>query len=167
MKSGNCSERWQTSYEAQSQQHAGQSSPRPWRGAALRTNHAAVVQIDPAHRQGMVNWKTGSSIPPSRQVSAALHDYPYRWAICIGAFCEAQDGERYYKFSKVATAGIYLAAHLPDFIRTHYVELMDTCNPRHVVGSGWIATPYDVELTDPQAAFVFEACGAWNQQAAA
>lgn len=135
--------------------------------AALRTNHAAVVQIDPAHRQGMVNWKTGSSIPPSRQVSAAMHDYPYRWAICIGAFCEAQDGERYIKFSKVATAGIYLAAHLPDFIRKHYVELMDTCNPRHVVGSGWIATPYDVELTDRQAELVFEACGAWNQSAAA
>lgn len=136
-------------------------------GAALRTNHAAVVQIDPSHRQGMVNWKTGSSIPPSRQVSAALHDYPYRWAICIGAFCEAQDGERYYKFSKVATAGIYLAEHLDHFIETYYRELLDTCNPRHLVASGWIATPYDVELSDKQAELVFDAAGAWNQQAAA
>lgn len=98
--------------------------------------------IDP--RTACIRSIETGSIRPAAVASAALHDYPLPRAICIGAFCEAQDGELYYKFS-VAYRGIYLAARpSPTSSARTTLRLMDTCNPRHVVGSGWIATPYVV-----------------------
>ena len=128
--------------------------------ALLSTNHVAVVNIDPVGRQFLINWKSAKKIV-SRQVVDAVCDMSHHWSICIGAFCTDQFGDSYIKFSKVAPAGIYLAKHLDDFIEEHYRALLASCNPMHLVGSGWIATPYDVELSDEQARMVFDAVNAW------
>ena len=48
-------------------------------------------------------------------------------------------------------------------IEQTYRAQLATCNPQHLVASGWIAIPDDVSMTEQQAAAVFEACGAWDQ----
>lgn len=45
----------------------------------------------------------------------------------------------------------------------HYRALLDTCNPAHLIGSGWIANPSGVSLDEEQADRIFSACGAWHQ----
>jgi hypothetical protein len=136
-------------------------------GAVLRSNHVAVVNLDPSGRQGMLNWKNLKSIPPSKRIADAVCDYAHQWTIYLSGFCIDQGGQHYYKSQEIAPQGIYKAAHLDDVIEATYKALLATCNPQHLAGSGWIAIPNAVSLTEPQAAAIFEAAGAWRQQAAA
>lgn len=135
--------------------------------AVLRQYRVAVVNIDPHGGQGLIDWKTCKNVKPGRQVAEAIHDLAHPWVIYIGAFCIDQNGSRYIKASEVAPNGIYKAGHLSGVIEEYYRALLDTCNPTHVVGSGWIANPSGVSLDEEQAARIFEACGAWQQQEAA
>ena len=116
-------------------------------GAILRSNAVAVVNLDPSGRQGMVNWRNCKSILPGRRIADAVCDY----------------AQRYYKAQEIAPQGIYKAEHLTDVIEQTYRAQLATCNPQHLVASGWIAIPDDVSMTEQQAAAVFEACGAWDQ----
>ena len=132
-------------------------------GAILRSNSVAVVNLDPSGRQGMVNWKNCKNIQPSRRIADAVCDYAHHWTIYLAGLCIDQSGQRYYKAQEVAPHGIYKAEHLTDVIEQTYRALLATCNPTHLVASGWLAIPDDVSLSEEHAASVFEACGAWDQ----
>lgn len=133
-------------------------------GSVLRQYRVAVVNLDPDHRQGLMNWRTAANIAPSKQISSAVCDHAHRWSIYISAFCRDQSGLRYSKSVEVAPQGIYLAAQLSDVIEACYRGLLAECNPKHLIGSGWIAIPDAVELDEAQAERVFSAAGAWAQQ---
>ncbi|WP_416171843.1 hypothetical protein [Pseudomonas putida] len=65
------------------------------------------------------------------------------------------------------TAGQSWSEHLTDVIEATYSDLRATANPSHLVPSGWIAIPTDTTLDEAEAAKIFAAVGAWNQQKAA
>lgn len=132
--------------------------------AILRSNHIAVINIDPSGRQGLVNYRNCKSVPTGQRIADAICDYGHRWTIYLAGLCIGQNGERYIKAEEVSPNGIYLAAHLTDVIEEHYKALLATCNPNHLVASAWLAVPDDVTLDEAQAAAVFSACGAWDQQ---
>lgn len=46
-------------------------------------------------------------------------------------------------------------------------RLCASANPKHVIGSGWIAAPNQISLTEAQANAVFSAMGAWERARAA
>lgn len=129
----------------------------------LRQYRVAVVNIDPSGRQGMVDYGTCKSIPPGQRIADAVCDIAHPWVIYFGVFCRDQFGKQYIKASEVAPQGIYKSDSLADVIEEHYLELRDSCNPAHVIGSGWIANPSGVSLDEQQAARIFEAVGAWAQ----
>lgn len=133
-------------------------------GAILRTNHVAVINIDPSGKQGLINYKNCKNIAPSRNIAGAVCDYPHRWTIYLAGLCIDQSGQRYIKAQEVAPFGIYLAAHLTEVIESAHRALIDTCNPMHFVASGWIAIPDAVTLEEEQAAKLFDAVGAWSQE---
>jgi hypothetical protein len=133
--------------------------------ATLSRNHVAVVNIDPSGRQGLIDWKHARSVATGRQIADAVCDIAHRWVIYFSALCCDQFGCRYIKSQEVAPQGVYLSEQLTDVIETYYRELLDTCNPQHIVGSGWIANPCGVSLTEEQAARVFDAVGAWPARA--
>lgn len=54
--------------------------------------------------------------------------------------------------------GIYRSDSLAGVIEEHYRALVKSCNPNHLVGSGWIAMPGGTSLDEAQAARIFEAC---------
>lgn len=134
--------------------------------ALVRTNHAAVINIDPAGTQHLVNWKTGRLIR-SRQMVDAVCDFPHPWCIYISALCIDQFGNRYIKSTEVAPQGVYLASQLTEVIEAFYRQHLASCNKQHQVGSGWIAIPNSVTLDEAQAAQLFDAVGAWPAPAAA
>ncbi|SEC72114.1 hypothetical protein [Pseudomonas anguilliseptica] len=134
--------------------------------ALVRTNHAAVINIDPAGAQHLVNWKTGTLIK-SRPMVDAVCDFAHPWCIYISALCIDQLGQRYIKSIEAAPQGVYLAGQLTEVIEACYRQHLSDCNPQHIVGSGWIAIPNSVTLDEAQAARLFDAVGAWPAPAAA
>ena len=135
--------------------------------ALVRQFRMAVVNIDPEGRQGLIDWKTCRSIRPGPLIAEAICDIAHTWVIYLAAFCLDGQGNRYVKASEIAPQGIYKSDHLADVIKAHYIDLLGTCNPNHVIGSGWIANPSAVSLDEEQAYRIFEACGAWSQARAA
>ncbi|WP_438279665.1 hypothetical protein [Pseudomonas alabamensis] len=129
--------------------------------ALLKTNHAAVANVEPRDQQIMINWKRCTQIR-SVPVANALCDIAHHWTIYISVFCQMPSGEQYAKSTEFTTTGMYLVAHLADAIEATHAELVAQANPNHVIGSGWIAIPDRVELTEAQANAVFARMGAWN-----
>lgn len=129
--------------------------------ALLNSNNVAVVNIDPSGRQGLINWKNAKSIATGRAIADAVCDIAHSWCIYISALCIDQRGQRYIKSLEVVPQGMYLAAQLTDVIEAYCREVINGCNPTHVVGSGWIAIPNNVSLDEAQAANIFNAVGAW------
>lgn len=66
------------------------------RRALVRTNHAAVANVEPGDIQVMVNWKTCKQIC-SRPVADALCDIAHRWTVYIAVFCQELSGSQYSK----------------------------------------------------------------------
>lgn len=133
-------------------------------GALLRQHGVCVVNIDPIHRQGLMSWKTLKNVRHSRQMANAICDFAHEWVIYIGAICRDQLGQEYIKQVEIAPIGRYRSDDLEDVIESQYKALLETCNRMHVVGSGWIANPCGVSLTEDQAAKIFEAAGAWSAE---
>lgn len=131
--------------------------------AALRQSKLAVYNVDPAGRQGLCNWETAAKYRPSRHVADAIFDMSHQWVIYISAFCRDQGGRRYYKSVEIAPHGIYHTDALAGVLDEHYRALLDSCNPAHIVGSGWIANPCGHALDEAGAARIFEAVDAWKQ----
>ena len=131
--------------------------------ALLRTNHVAVVNIDPSGRQGMINYKSFKNIAPGK-IGQAVCGIAHRWTIYLSVMCLDARGDRYTKSVEVAPDGVYLSDHLADVIEHCYKELRASANQNQMVASGWLAIPDIVSLDEAHAALIFEAVGAWNQQ---
>ncbi|ALQ01452.1 hypothetical protein AK973_1003 [Pseudomonas brassicacearum] len=83
--------------------------------ALLRTNHVAVVNIDPSGSQVMVNWKSCRQIR-SVAVANAIFDFSYHWTIYIAAMCRDERGAEYIKSVEISPEGIYKVERLTDAI---------------------------------------------------
>lgn len=88
--------------------------------ALLRTNHVAVVNIDPSGSQIMVNWKNCKQIR-SLAIANALFDFSYRWTIYIAGMCRDERGGEYIKSVEISPEGIYKVERLTDAIEHYYL----------------------------------------------
>lgn len=131
----------------------------------LKTHHVAVANVEPRNVQIMINWKTCKQIR-SLPVANALCDIPHRWTIYVSVFCYAPGAGKYSKSIEFTPAGMHLVADLEDVMAAKHAELVETANKLHVIGSGWIAIPNDISLTEAEADQVFTAMGVWQQAAA-
>lgn len=136
------------------------------RRALVRTNHAAVANVEPGDIQVMVNWKTCRQIR-SVPVANALCDIAHRWTVYIAVFCQEPSGAQYSKAAEFTTSGMHLVANLEQLMIERHAEVCASANQKYVVGSGWIAIPDDVAITEAQANAVFTAMGVWQRARAA
>jgi len=134
--------------------------------ALLKTNHAAVANVSPPDRQIMIDWLHCRQIR-SRPVANALCDIPHRWTVYIAVFCQEPSGAQYSKATEFTTAGMHLVASLEQLMIEKHAELCVSANQKHVIGSGWIAIPDQMTLTEAQANAVFTAMGVWQRASAA
>lgn len=130
-------------------------------GALLRTNYACIVDVEPNEKQVMLNWKRPSQIR-SLEVVTALCDFRHRWTLYISVFCQSEKGELYSKSVQFTTENQELMADLETLIQQHHAELCESANPKHKIGSGWIAIPSSIDLSEEQANAVFKFVGAWS-----
>lgn len=136
------------------------------RRALVRTNHAAVANVEPGDVQVMINWKTCKQIR-SRPVADALCDLAHIWTVYIAVFCQEPSGAQYSKGTEFTTAGMHLVANLEQLMIEKHAELCASANPKHVIGSGWLAIPDQTTLTEAQANAVFTVMGVWQRARAA
>lgn len=61
------------------------------RRALIRTNHAAVANVEPPDIQIMVNWKKCKQIT-DRNIADALCDIPHHWTVYFAVFCQDVSG---------------------------------------------------------------------------
>ncbi|QHF03289.1 hypothetical protein N015_13085 [Pseudomonas asturiensis] len=134
--------------------------------ALLKTNHAAVANVAPPDIQIMINWKTCKQIR-SLPVANALCDIPHRWTVYIAVFCQEPSGAQYSKATEFTTSGMHLVASLEHLMIEKHAELCTSANQKHVIGSGWLAIPDEVSLTEEQANAAFAAMGVWQRAKAA
>lgn len=137
--------------------------------AMLRSNHIAVIDLEAQDLQTLINWKKASLISTNARTALveAICDVPHHWTVYIAGIHRSQSGEQYIKSEEVSLQGVYLAKHLDGVLEQFCEQLRARCNPTHLLGMGWIATPYDLTLDEAQAASLFEAFGAWLTLAAA
>lgn len=136
------------------------------RRALVRTNHAAVANVEPGDIQVMINWKACRQIR-SRPVADALCDLPHHWTVYIAVFCRDEKGALYSKATEFTTEGIHLVANLEHLMIEKHAAVCASANPKHVIGSGWLAIPDKVTITEEEANKVFTAMGVWQRAAAA
>lgn len=136
------------------------------RRALVRTNHAAVANVEPGDVQIMVNWKTCKQIC-SRPVADALCEIAHRWTVYIAVFCQEPSGAQYSKATEFTTSGMHLVANLEPLMVEKHAEVCASANQKHVIGSGWVAVPDDISLTEAQANAIFSAMGVWQRASAA
>jgi hypothetical protein len=136
------------------------------RRALVRTNHAAVANVEPGDVQVMVNWKSCKQIR-TLPVADALCDIAHTWTVYIAVFCQEPGGAQYSKATEFTTAGMHLVANLEALMIEKHAEVCASANQKHVIGSGWIAIPDQISLTEAQANAVFSAMGVWERAKAA
>ncbi|MCS3467135.1 hypothetical protein M2401_000856 [Pseudomonas sp. JUb42] len=136
------------------------------RRALVRTNHAAVANVEPGDVQVMVNWKSCKQIR-TLPVANALCDIAHTWTVYIAVFCQEPSGAQYSKATEFTTAGMHLVANLEALMIEKHAEVCASANQKHVIGSGWIAVPDQISLTEAQANAVFSAMGVWERARAA
>lgn len=130
--------------------------------ALLRQHHIVIVDIHPTDKQGLFNWQKCRSVNAGRQLIDGVCDLPHNWTIYLAVFCRSQLGERYIKGEEVEPIGRFRSEQLTEVIVHHHEALIATCNPVHVLGYGWIASPVGESLSEEQAGRVFDAVGAWT-----
>jgi hypothetical protein len=134
--------------------------------AILKTNHAAIANVQPPDKQIMIDWKHCKQIR-SAPVADALCDIAHHWTIYISVFCQKPDGSQYSKSMEFSTDGMHLVANLEQVMMDEHAALVAQSNANHRIGSGWIAIPDKTSLTEEQANRVFSAMGVWSRAVAA
>lgn len=136
--------------------------------AVLRQFRVAVMNLDwrgkpeDEFRQYLVDFETGRMLRHGVHVAEAVCDLAHRWTVFLGVMCRDQNGKEYLSSSEFTTTGIHKADQLTETIEEQYLALVDSCNPKHVVCSGWVANPCQVSLTNEQATRLFETNHGWH-----
>ena len=132
---------------------------------ALLRQHAVVVvhyEVGGKVAQGLMSAKDCRSVAAGKQLADGITLLPHHWTIYLAVFCVAQDGQRYTKAVEIAPTSAYVSDDLQDAMRDHHAELIDSCNPAHYRGAGWIASPVGQSLTEAEADNIFTAAAVWD-----
>lgn len=127
--------------------------------ALLRQNHVVVAMVamdGQPRRDAVMNWKSLRKVKVDDLVMAGITDLAHQWTIHLAVFCKTSK-MTYTKAIEIEPAGQYRAEQLIEVIRQHHGDLIDSCNPAHVIGIGWIASPSGESLNEDDANSVFSA----------
>lgn len=132
------------------------------RRALVRTNHAAVANVEPGDIQIMINWKTCKQIR-SAPVANSLCDIAHCWTVYIAVFCQDPSGVQYSKAIEFTTVGMHLVANLEQLMAEKHAQVCASANPKYVIGSGWLAVPNKISIQEEEANKVFAEMGVWSR----
>lgn len=124
--------------------------------SVLKVNKVCIVNMNEPYHMQTTMHHGGKLIHATPRIAKALCDVPHRWTLYLAVFCDS-GRERYTKAVELSPQGIYRSERLTDVMREHHTALVREQNPNHVVSSGWIAFPYQIEFSEEQADRLFDA----------
>lgn len=122
----------------------------------LRQNRVCVVNVnEPYSLQTTFHHGNCKLILADQKISTAICDISNVWTIYLAVFCDS--GEQWYmKSIELQTDRPCKPDRLTEIIKSHHMDLVTRQNQKHVVSSGWIAFPYEMEMDPPDAARLFD-----------
>lgn len=110
-----------------------------------------------------LNYKRMREVVVGQLVQNGISDLPHHWVVTLVVICSTEDGQRFFKANEVEPSGQYRADQLTEVLDQHMQELIDTCNPKHILHTAWIATPYRASLSEEKIDSILEFMGAWEE----
>lgn len=131
--------------------------------AFIRLHGVMVIHVEPSGRAGLISWKDGRSVASSPDLELGIVGFPHHWTITLAVFCRSET-EEYIKSVELVPDRALKAESLAAECQTEHRKLEDGCNPKHVIGKGFVASPVGKRLTEAEAEKLFALCGAWHQE---
>ena len=121
----------------------------------LRHNRAAVIRLQTKVPDGknlpnakVYNHKLCLPYPSNSAIQNALTDTPLTWSIWVGNLCQDHAGNFYHKGEWIIAKDKYFFNELHAVLGDAIEEVYESCNKSQVIDGGWIAIPYQLELSD-------------------
>ena len=112
----------------------------------------------------VVNLRTKQKVSLNNDLDQVIRFKAHPWNLLLAVFCKDNFGKEYIKMSITRADKPCLQRELDESASKRHAELIRSCNENHLVGVGWIATPYECEFpkeNDPIYESIFDMYGAW------
>lgn len=138
----------------------------PYKAAEIITD-AALKNIFVAYVTGkddlcVVINKKGELMQVTNRIYKAIAKVKHKWSVYISVFGFQPDGKGYSKSEVVNCQQRYFQCDLVDYLNSEHQNLINNFNKSQMSGAGWIASPSGVELSEEEAANIFDKLGAWE-----
>jgi len=127
--------------------------------------HSAVIYVlNDKPFANLIDMNNGKIINVSPEIERAIKEREYKWSVLLVVFCVDQHGEHYMRMQIGDTNVHCKQSDLDTAASKQHVELLHTCNEHHMIGIGWMASPYFREFDKSEDEFIesiFDKFGAW------
>ena len=128
-------------------------------------NLATVFILNDNKYANLISLKTGKNVDIDSTLDKAIRKVEHMWSVMTAVFCVKASGEQYIKYSVLHAERPCIQAHLDKNASEVHTKLIRSCNENHIIGIGWIATPYKYDFPDELDDFyesIFDRYGAWT-----
>jgi hypothetical protein len=92
----------------------------------------------------------------------AISSVPYKWSFTLIVFCRSQTGQNYGAAQEVLCDAFQYHKDVQPTLNEIHNKLIGTCNPQHVCGCAWVASPHGKFLTDNELILMLDNQRAWE-----
>lgn len=96
------------------------------------------------------------------EIDRALRELKFNWSCLIATFCVDQTGTEYMKSEIIESKEKVNREQIVDIFVAEHSELIESSNPEHYRGYGWIASVAGLDIDENQAGELFSKLDAWR-----
>ena len=110
----------------------------------------------------MIHGRSGKQLRADRNLVDAIEFIPHKWSVLIAALCRKPCGDEYMKTEQIAVPHVIYQREIAEALSDMHKNLCNECNPNHLIGAAWVASPAGDDIDEGFAAKVFESIGGWS-----
>lgn len=130
--------------------------------AKQKFKHNAVLFITGMDKCQLINFMTNKVVPVTASTYKFLATNRFNWSIYMASFGKGSNKHE-FKADVVNCPEPYTQQELAEFLNDYHKTINDTINPKHFIGSGWLATPFTTEFNDDAVFDLFTHFGAFDR----
>lgn len=106
--------------------------------------------------------KKGNTKPVTPTIYKAVADVKHMWGVYLSVFGVDNNKSNYSKSNFIECKTRYFQRDLVEFLASEHEKIIKNFNGEHIRSAGWLASATGEELTESEAAFIFDKMGCWN-----
>lgn len=130
--------------------------------ATYGTSDLLLVFVGGTKETHALDKKTGSPVPLGPSIVDSLHSVAFKWHVYLAVFCRSQTGEEYIQSEEMNFPAPYKRRLIQDVLNEKHEALIRTCNPKHILNIGWIASTVPYAFDDKHCDKLFTIQGGWD-----